>query len=104
MRACLSRCATDREKVFQDVLKVRRSRGKKILTAVSYGGSIPREFVNNDFLIEVLLILAVACSFAFDRRVRQIRSPEINKKNPDMSTLSHRYLAAEDCVLTAWCD
>ena len=105
IRSALDRCVSDRDKVCSDELQTSREGGKQILTAVLYGGAIPQRFAGNDFLIrlsKVSLYMRWLAISLFEDEFHRFRSTNVNKKNPDMSILSHLYLAAEDYILTAW--
>ena len=105
IRSALDRCVSDRDKVCSDELQTSREGGKQILTAVLYGGAIPQRFAGNEFLIrlsKVSLYMRWLAISLFEDEFHRFRSTNVNKKNPDMSILSHLYLAAEDYILTAW--
>lgn len=106
LATALERCVSARDQICLEELKVHRERGKKILTAVLYGGSIPQEFAQNAFLCELskisLYLRWLAISLLTDEFVK-FCSGDAKKQNPDMSILAHLYLATEDYVLTAWC-
>ena len=105
LRATLDRCASCRDQVCVEELKGNCEEGKKILTAVLYGGAIPAHLESNQFLVQLskasLYARWVAMSL-LEEEFQRIRSPTVSKKNPDMSILSHLYLAAEDYILTSW--
>eukprot|EP00435_Cladocopium_sp_Y103_P028911 s785_g7.t1 len=105
VRSALDRCVSDRDKVCSDELRTTREEGKQILTAVLYGGAIPQHLAGNQFLVrlsKVSLYMRWLAISLLEDEFHRFRSPSVNKKNPDMSILSHLYLAAEDCILTAW--
>eukprot|EP00438_Fugacium_kawagutii_P003693 Skav206833 [mRNA] locus=scaffold3672:167985:175192:- [translate_table: standard] len=107
LRATLVRCADHRDEVCARELGMSKSRGKKILTSVLYGGSLPAGLGENDFLInlsKVSLFFRWLAISLLTEEFNRFMSPDINKKNPENSILAHLYLALEDCVLSSWCD
>lgn len=105
IQSALDRCVSSRDQVCKEELKVSREEGKKVLTAVLYGSALPENFSGNDFLIrlnKVSLYFRWLAMSLLEDEFHRFRKPEVNKKNPDMSILSHLYLAAEDYILTAW--
>lgn len=105
LRAILEKCAQSRDEICVDVLRKSKTEGKQILTAVLYGGAVPEEFRSSELLRSLHKVSIYSRWLAIsllETEFERFRSADVNKKNPDMSILSHLYLAAEDCVLTAW--
>lgn len=105
LRSAFDRCVFDRDKVCREVLNVGREEGKCILTATLYGGSIPEHLAGNEFLTrlsKVSIYMRWLAISLLEDEFHRFRSTDVNKKNPDMSIVSHLYLAAEDYILTAW--
>ena len=101
----LQGCALRRDEICATELKVNREEGKRLLTSTLYGGQVPEHFETNEFLADlskVSIYLRWLAISLLEDEFHRFRSSEVNKKNPDMSILSHLYLALEDYVLTAW--
>ena len=105
IRSAFDSCVSDRDKVCREELNVGREEGKRILTATLYGGSIPEHLAGNEFLIrlsKVSIYMRWLAISLLEDEFHRFRSTDVNKNNPDMSIVSHLYLATEDYILTAW--
>lgn len=104
LNAVFTKCAESRDEICSD-LKMSTAEGKQLLVSILYGAAVPDELQGNQLLINLsklsLYLRWLAISLLGSEFAR-FCSTEVNKKNPDMSILSHLYLATEDLVLTSW--
>ena len=100
----LRRCAMERAAVCEKDLGLTIPAGKKVLTAILYGGHPPKSLENNNIIqdlqrvsLYLRWVAASACSNEFQQFCE-----DGAKRNPDSSILSHVYMACEDFVLSHW--
>ena len=99
----LSRCATERAAVCGD-LGLSVPAGKKVLTAILYGGHPPKSLESHNIIQELQrlsLYLRWVAASACPNEFQQF-CEDGAKRNPDSSILSHVYMACEDFVLSHW--
>ena len=99
LAAVLTKCAQSRDEICSADL------GKQLLVSILYGAAVPHELQSSEMLTNLsklsFYLRWLAISLLGEEFAR-FCSTEVNKKNPDMSILSHLYLATEDMVLTSW--
>lgn len=102
----LAKIAESRDEICSAELKISKAEGKQLLVSILYGGAVPQKFQSSPLLTnlsKLSLYLRWLAISLLDEEFARFRSPAVNKKNPDMSILSHLYLITEDLVLTSWC-
>ena len=104
--AAFAQCRSQRTKVCADVLQLPLHVGKELLVSILYGGHVSGKLVRHDF-VQSLQRASMYCKWAAASSLPEEFASfveDTTKKNPDSSVLAYLYMAAEDYVLSHWCD
>ena len=102
----LLQCRTERSRICREVLSVCPTRGKKLLVAILYGGTVPAHLQNLDFVHD-LQKASLYCRWAAASTMPAVYTKlleEKEKPHPEASVLSYLYTACEDFILSHWAD
>ena len=82
------------------------ARGKKLLVAILYGGAVPAQMQNLDFVHD-LQKASIYCRWAAASTMPAVYTKLVEEKekpHPEASVLSYLYTACEDFILSHWAD